>query len=123
MDYFFPFHNDKNSDIYKAYQEKWVSALNELFEEQIKNDSKINRKLCLEKMRESLNKEERTMYDSITVSCRGFTGKLVKLKEVAFDAHVAYTLSIRELEKGVTHTMEHVKPNEIKLVSGRVTMG
>lgn len=68
-----------------------------------------------------VNKEEHIMYDSITVSCRGFTGELKMLVKTA--AGSGYNLSIRDTESNVTHVLENVKPNEIKLVSGRVTMG
>lgn len=67
----------------------------------------------------SKNKEEHTMYDSIVLSCRGFTGTLSTLLK----AETGYNLSIRDTENAVTHVLENVKPNEIKLVSGKVTMG
>lgn len=115
--------------------------------EDIKNYAKMNHKLGTEIMREALygdeafkelveeaekikqdyvkelmlKKEEHTMYDSITVSCSGFTGELKMLVKTA--AGSGYNLSIRDTENAVTHVLEHVKPNEIKLVSGRVTMG
>lgn len=68
-----------------------------------------------------MKQEEHAMYDSITVSCRGFTGELKMLVKTA--AGSGYNLSIRDTENAVTHVLENVKPNEIKLVSGRVTMG
>lgn len=68
--------------------------------------------------------EEHNMYDSITVSCRGFTGTLVNLgSDMSDNVHICYTLSIRDIENGVLHILDNVKPYEIKLVSGRVTMG
>lgn len=77
---------------------------------------------CLINKSKKTNQEEHKMYDSITVSCNGLTGTLEKLERSKTNA-CYYTLTIREPEKGVTHMMENVKPNEIKLVSGRVTMG
>lgn len=71
------------------------------------NERKLKRKM-----------EEHTMYDSITVSCMGFTGTL----ETLLKEETGYNLSIRDKETEVTHVLEGVKPSEIKLVSGRVTM-
>lgn len=80
-------------------------------------------------------KKEAHAMNALKVEYNGFTGELVKLERKQTEGYTltpydndrhpifAYDLSIYDSEKGVTHTFDGVKLEDVKFLGGAVSFG